>query len=157
MFGVWPYGVGSISAVVCAEAPVGLHVELDRNVLRCSSVTVAESDVLRGYVLFKVGATGQWEQRVADWIANYWCITLEELVPVGVSCVVMPSLRRMMQGGNGLGSVLLDPVRLESVMQVVTAWGLSVLVGQDVHVELNFLLIKLRDSLTDLFWWLVRH
>ena len=84
-----------------------------------------------------MGAIGQREQRVADWIANYWCVTLEELVPVGVSCAGMPSL---MERGDGRGSVLLDAVRLESVMQVVTAAGLSVLTEEDDHVVMNFLL-----------------
>ena len=140
--------VRSLSAVLCAENRVGLYVDLDRNVLRCS-VTVVESDVLRGYILFELSATGQWEQRVADWVANYWCVLLEELTPVGVSCTGMPSLRRLVEGEDGPGSLLLDPVRLESVMQVVTAAGLSVFSGQDVHVVMNFLLTKLRDWLTD--------
>ena len=148
MFGVWPHAVRSISTVLCEENRVGFYVELDRNVLR-SSVTVAESDMLRGYILFEVGAIGRWEHRVADWIANYWCVLIEELVPVGISCSGMPSLRRLLQGGDGRGRVLLDPVRSKSVMQVVTVTGLSVSTGQAVHVVMNFLLSKLRDCLKD--------
>ena len=110
-------------------------------VLRCS-VTVAESDMLRRYILFEVGEIGQWEQRVADWIANYWCVMLEELVPVGNSCSVMPSLRRLVAGGDGRGSMSLDPVRLESVMQVITAAGLSVFTGQEVFRRHDFLVVK---------------
>ena len=82
----------SISAVLSGENYVGFYVEVDRDTVRCS-VTVAESEVLRGYVLFELGSTGQWERRVADWIANYWCCMLEEVRPIGVSCTGMPSLR----------------------------------------------------------------
>ena len=46
MFGDWPHVVRLISSVLCAEAHVGLYVELDRNLLRCSD-TVADSNVLR--------------------------------------------------------------------------------------------------------------
>ena len=105
--------VRSILSDLCAEPHVGLYVELDRNVLRCS-VTVAESEVMRGYIRFEVAATGQWERRLADWIVNYWSCMVEELIPVGVSCSVMPSLRGLMEGANDCGSVLLDPLRLES-------------------------------------------
>ena len=145
---MWPYVVRTISSVLSAENYVGLYVELDRDTVRCS-VTIAESDVLRGYVLLEVVSTGQWEQRVAEWIANYWCCMLEEVRPIGVSCTGMPSLRGMMGGENGSGVVLLDPVRLESVMRVVTSAGMSVFPGQDVHVVTNFLLVKLRDSMSD--------
>ena len=138
--------VRSFSAVLSAENYVGFYVEVDRDTVRFS-VTVAESDVLRGYVLFEVGSTGQWERRVADWIANCCCM-LKEVRPIGVSCTGMPSLRGLMEGENGSGSVLLDPVRLGSVMRVVTSAGMSVFPGQDVHVVMNFLLIKLRELLT---------
>ena len=74
---------------------------------------------------------------------------LEELAPVGISCSGMPSLHRLLEGADGRGSVSLDPVRLESVMQVITAAGLSVFTGQEVHVVMIFLLSKLRDCLTD--------
>ena len=69
-------------------------------------------------------------------------------MPVGISCSGMPSLGRLVEGGDGRGSVSLDPVRLESVMQVITDAGLSVLTGQKIHVVMNFLLSKLRDCLT---------
>ena len=141
---MWPYVVRTISSVLSAENYVGLYVEVDRDTVRCS-VTVAESDVLRGYVLFEVGSSGQWERRVAVWIANYWCCMLEEVRPIRVSCTGMPCLRGLTEGENGSGGVLLDPVRLESVMRVVT----SVFPGRDVHVVMNFLLIKLRDFLND--------
>ena len=140
--------VRTISAVLGAEDYVGFYVEVDRNTVRCSA-TVAESDVLRGYFLFEVGSTGQWERRVADWIANYWCCMLEEIRPIGVSCTGMPSLRGLTEGENSSGGVLLDPVRLESVMRVVRSAGMSVFPGQDLHVVMNFLLIKLREYLTD--------
>ena len=116
--------------------------------MRCS-VTVAEMGMLRGYILLEVGAIGRWEKRAADWIANYWCVMLEELEPVGVSCSGMPALRRLVVGEDGRGSVSLDPVRLESFTRVITAAGLSVFSGQDVHVVMNFLLSKLRDCLAD--------
>ena len=140
--------VRSISTDWCAGNSVGFYVELDRNVLRCS-VTVAEMGMLRGYILFEVGANGQWEKRAADWIANYWCVMLEELEPVGVSCSRKPALRRLVEGEDGRGSVSLDPVRLESFTRVITAAGLSVFPGQEVHVVMNFLLSKLRDCLAD--------
>ena len=54
-----------------------------------------------------------------------------------------------MEGEKGSGSVLLDPVRLESVMRMVTSAGMSEFPGQDVRVVMNFLLIKLRECLTD--------
>ena len=145
---MWPYVVRTISSVLSAENYVGLYVEVDRDTVRCS-VTIAESEVLRGYILFEVMSTGQWEQRVADWISNYWCCMLEEVRPIGVSCTGMPSLRGLTDGENGSGGVLLDPVRLESVMRVVTSAGMSVFPGQDVHVVTNFLLAKLRDCMSD--------
>ena len=145
---MWPYVVRAISAVLSAGNYVGSYVEIDRDMVRCSA-TVAESAVLRGYVLFEVESTGQWEQRVADWIANYWCCMLEEVRPIRISCTVMPSLRGLTEGETGSGGVLLDPVRLESVMRVVTSAGVSVFPGQDVHVVANFLLIKLRECLSD--------
>ena len=52
--------VRSISAVLSAENYAGFYVEVDRETVRCS-VTVAESDVLGGYVLFEVASTGQWD------------------------------------------------------------------------------------------------
>ena len=67
-------------------------------------------------------------------------------MPVGVSCAVIPSLWGLMEGGNGGG---IDPVRLESVMQVVTSAGISVFAGQDVLVVMNFLLIKMQECLTN--------
>ena len=148
MFGVWPHVVLSISTDLCAGKRVGLYVELDRNVLRCS-VTVAEMGMLRGYILFEVRAIGQWEKRAAHLIASYWCVMLEELEPVGVSCSIMPALRRLVEGEDGRGGVSLDPVRLESFTRVITAAGLSVFSGQEVHVVMNFLLSKLRDCLAD--------
>ena len=57
--------VRSISTDLCAGKRVGFYVELDRNVLRCSA-TVAEMGMLRGYILFEVGAIGPWEKRAAD-------------------------------------------------------------------------------------------
>ena len=70
-------------------------------------------------------------------------------MPIGVSCTGMPSLRGLLEGENGSGSVLLDPVRLESVMQKVTSAGIFVFTGQDLHVVMKFLLVKLRECLTD--------
>ena len=147
MFGVWPHVVRSISTDLCAGKRVGFYVELGRNVLRCF-VTVAELGMLRGYILFEVGAIGRWEKRAADWIANYWSVMLEELEPVGVSFSGMPALRRLVEGEDGRGSVSLDPVRLESFTCVITAAGLSVFPRQEVHVVMKFL-SKLRDCLTD--------
>ena len=138
----------AISAVLSAGTYVGLYVEIEQDTVRCSA-TVAGSDVLRGYVLFEVVSTGHWERRVADWIANYWCCMLEEVRPIGVSCTGMPALRGLTEGENGSGGVLLDPVRLESVLRAVTSDGVSVFPGQDVHVVTNFLLIKLRECLSD--------
>ena len=53
------------------------------------------------------------------------------------------------KGEDGRGSVSLDPVRLESFTRVITAAGLSVFSGQEVHVVMNFLLSELRDCLAD--------
>ena len=73
--------------------------------------------------MFEVVSTGQWDRRVADWIANFWCCIMEEVRSIGVSCTGMPSLRGLTGCENGSGGVLLDPVRLESVMRVVTSAG----------------------------------
>ena len=57
IFGKWPYVVRTLAASLCGENPVGLYLELDRSVVRCS-VSVAEADVVQGVVLFEVVATG---------------------------------------------------------------------------------------------------
>ena len=148
IFGVWPYVVRSISMSLCGECPVGFYVEVERNIVRCS-VTVAECDSLRGCVLFEVVAMEDWERRVSERIADYWCCLVEELVPICVSCVRLPSLRRLVEGEGGRRCLEVNPVQLESVLHVVTTTGLSVFPGQDVHMVMNFLLTKLRACLTN--------
>ena len=140
--------VRSISTVLCAGNRVGFYVELDRSVLRCS-VTVAELDNVARIYSVRIRSYLAVGKRPAEWIANYCCVMMEELEHVGISCSGMPSLRRLVEGEDGRGSVSLDPVHLESVTHAVTAAGLSVFTGQEVHVVMNFLLSKLRDCLTD--------
>ena len=140
--------VRSISMALCGECPVGFYLELKRNVVRCS-VTVADTEALQGYVLFELVAIRDWEERMSEWLADYWCCFEEELVPVGVSCVKVPSIRGLMEKEGGRRCLDVNPLQLESLLRVVTTTGLSVFPGQDVHVVMNFFLTKLRDSMTD--------
>ena len=72
MFGVWPHVVRSISTVLWAGNRVGFYVDLDRNVLRCS-VTVAESDMLRGYILLGLLGCGKRERQTGLQITGVFC------------------------------------------------------------------------------------
>ena len=143
-----PYVVRTISASLCRESPVGLYLDWDRNVVRCS-VSVAESDAVRGVVLFEVIATENWERRVSEWLADYWSCVVDDFVPVGISCGCLSSVGGLLEGDGGRRGLQLNPVQLCSILQIVTSAGSSVFDGQDVHAVMDFLLVKLRDCLTD--------
>ena len=127
---------------------MGLYLDRDRNVVRCS-VSVAEADAVHGVILFEVIATGNWERRVSEWLADYWSCVVDDFVPVGISCGCLPSVGGFLEGEGGRRGLQLNPVQMTSVLQIVTSAGSSVFDGQDVHVVMDFLLVKLRDCLTD--------
>ena len=148
IFGVWPHVVRTLAASLCGENPVGLYLELDRSVVRCS-VSVAEADAVQGVVLFEVVATGDWERRVSEWLADYWSCVVDDFIPLGISCGCLSTVGGLLEGDGGRRGLQLNPLQLHAVLQIITTAGLSVFVGQDVHVVMNFLLGKLRDCLTD--------
>ena len=145
---MWPYVVRTISASLCGESPVGLYLDRDRNVVRCS-VSGAESDAVRGVVLFEVIAIENWERRVSEWLADYWSCVVDDFVPVGTSCGCPSSVGGLLEGDGGRRGLQLNPVQLCSILQIVTSAGSSVFDGQDVHAVMDFFLVKLRDCLTD--------
>ena len=145
---MWPYVVRTLAASLCGENPIGLYLELDRSVVR-SSVSVAEADAVQGVVLFEVVATGDWERRVSEWLADYWSCVVDDFVPVGISCVCLSTFGGLLEGDGSRRGLQLNPLHLHAVLQIITTAGLSVFVEQDVHVVMNFLLGKLRDCLTD--------
>ena len=116
---------------------------MDRSVVRCS-VSVAEADAVQGVVLFEVVATGDWERRVSEWLADYWSCVVDDFVPVVISCGCLSTVGGLLEGVGGRRGLQLNPLQLHAVLQSITTAGL-----QDVHVVMNFLLGKLRDCLTD--------
>ena len=145
---MWPYVVRTLAASLYGENPVGLYLELGRSVVRYS-VSVAEADAVQGVVLFEVVATGDWERRVSEWLADCWSCVVDDFVPVGISCGCLSTVGGLLEGDGGRRGLQLNPLQLHAVLQIITTAGLSVFVGQETHVVMNFLLGKLRDCLTD--------
>ena len=69
---------------------------------------------------------------------------------MGISCCgCLSAVTGLLEGDGGRRGLQLDPVQMSSVLQIVTPAESSVFDGQDVHVVVDFLLVKLRDCLTD--------
>ena len=102
-----------------------------------------------GVVLFEVIATENWERRVSEWLADYWSCVVDDFVPVGISCGCLLSVGGLLEGDGGRRGLQLNPVQLCFILQIVTSAGSSVFDGQEVHAVMDFLLVKLRDCLTD--------
>ena len=148
LLGVWPFVVRKISASLCGEKPVGLYLDRDRKVVRCS-VSVAEADAVHGVVLFEVIATKNWERRVSEWLVDYWSCVVDDFVPVGDQLWLSLSCWRFAGRRRWSSWIATESCAIGFYYAIVTSAGSSVFDGQDVHVVMDFLLVKLRDCLTD--------
>ena len=145
LFGVWPFVVRRLVGVMASSDCVGLNVEQ----LGCHmvvSLVVCEDEKVQVMTLCTVPCNAGWELRLAEWLADYWSVIVDDPHIVGGAYSCFPLVGELRDPDSARSAICVKSVLLEDITKLVSNSVVGAFGGQAIDVLVTFLVTKLRDE-----------
>ena len=113
------------------------------------TVTVCTLEGPVSYVVFSLVYSQEWEQEVVSWIVNLLCCCVEQVVPVGINCGLLPRVEGVLCARSGPQAITLVPLKLTDLNKCLVDASVRVMGGSDLHSILNHLQTRLKEFVRD--------